>query len=406
MSIILAEIGHGGKGKNLYRKSFPRFDRAKEFSMLNFILVAITFLLPLIIIVSEKRIKLIEWLSPVVCCYGAGILLGNLLGPIWNPKLARSMSEVSVLMALPLLLLSVDLWGWFKLAKTTIISFIILIFSVMIVSYFVGVYYKDHDPEVWKMAGMMVGVYVGGTANLTAIGKILGVREDVFVMLNAVDVVVGGFYLLFIMSFGVKILSRILPAFDHSDSKEDEYDLIHWGKLTLLRKALHSILLLILSGIIVGISVFASRILTGEEVPGVIILGLTTFALLFSFNQKIRHFEGSQELGQYLLLVFCLAVGSLANGSQLISGSWWYFLFCGLIMFGSILLHFLCCFFLKIDRDTAIITSIAGIFGPAFVAPMSQVLKNRAILVSGVTTGLVGIALGNFVGVAVAYLIK
>ena len=374
--------------------------------MPNLIIIAVSFLLPMIIILSEKRFKLVEWLSPVVCCYGAGILLGNLLGPIWDPKLARSMSEISVLMALPLLLLSVDLLGWFKLAKTTIVSFLILIFSVMIVSYFVGIYYKHHDPEVWKMAGMLVGVYVGGTANLTAIGKILGVREDVFVMLNAVDVVIGGFYLLFIMSFGVKILSRILPAFDHNGSKEEDYDLIHWGRLSLTQKARHSLLLLILSALIVGVSILVSKILTGEEVPGIIILGLTTLALMFSFNQKIRHFEGSQELGQYLLLVFCLSVGSLANGSQLMSGSWWYFLFCGLIMFGSILLHFLCCFFLKIDRDTAIITSMAGIFGPAFVAPMSQVLKNRAILVSGVTTGLVGIAVGNFVGVAVAYLIK
>ena len=49
---------------------------------------------------------------------------------------------------------------------------------------------------------------------------------------------------------------------------------------------------------------------------------------------------------------------------------------------------------------------MAGIFGPAFVAPMSAVLKNKAILVSGVTTGLVGIAVGNFLGVALAYLVK
>jgi uncharacterized membrane protein len=75
-------------------------------------------------------------------------------------------------------------------------------------------------------------------------------------------------------------------------------------------------------------------------------------------------------------------------------------------MFGSIILHFACCYFFKIDRDTAIITSMAGIFGPAFVAPMSDVLKNRAILVSGITTGLVGIALGNFVGLFVAWLLK
>jgi uncharacterized membrane protein len=276
----------------------------------------------------------------------------------------------------------------------------------MLVSYLVGTFYKDHDPEVWKMAGMLVGVYVGGTANLTAIGKILGVREDVFVMLNAVDLVFGGLYLLFIMSAGVKILTRILPAFNHEGLDEGEMDLVHWRELNLNKKTLHSILLLLLSGVIVGLSVLVSRLLTGEEVPSIIILGITTLALIFSFNKKIRHFEGSQEWGQYFLMVFCVAVGSLANISQLVSGSSWYFLFTGLIMFGSILLHFLCCFFLKIDRDTAIITSMAGIFGPAFVAPMSQVLKNKTILVSGVTTGLMGIAVGNFIGVAVAYLIK
>lgn len=369
-------------------------------------LAALALLVPFIIIKLEKKVKPIQWLSPIVCCYALGILLGNILGPMWDPALARTLSEVSVMLSLPLLLISVDLLGWFKLAKTTILSFVLLIVCVMLVSYLVGMFYKDHDPEVWKMAGMLVGVYVGGTANLTAIGKILGVREDVFVMLNAVDLVFGGIYLLFIMSAGVKILTRILPAFNHEGLDEGEMDLVHWRELNLNKKTLHSILLLLLSGVIVGLSVLVSRLLTGEEVPSIIILGITTLALIFSFNKKIRHFEGSQEWGQYFLMVFCVAVGSLANISQLVSGSSWYFLFTGLIMFGSILLHFLCCFFLKIDRDTAIITSMAGIFGPAFVAPMSQVLKNKTILVSGVTTGLMGIAVGNFIGVAVAYLIK
>ena len=79
---------------------------------------------------------------------------------------------------------------------------------------------------------------------------------------------------------------------------------------------------------------------------------------------------------------------------------------CLLVMFGSILLHLLICYILKIDRDTALITSMAGIFGPAFVPPMCQVLKNRAVLVSGITSGLVGYALGNFAGLIVAWLLK
>ncbi|MBA2405510.1 MAG: DUF819 family protein [Bdellovibrionales bacterium] len=369
-------------------------------------LSGLALILPFVILKLEKKVKPIEWLSPIVCCYAIGILLGNLMGPLWDLNLARTLSEVSVMLSLPLLLMSVDLWGWCKLAKTTILSFVMLVICVMLVSYSFGLFFKDHDPEVWKMAGMLVGVYVGGAANLTAIGKILGVREDVFVMLNAVDLVFGGFYLLFIMSVGVKILTRILPAFNYVGIDEGEMDLVHWKKLNLKQKALHSVLLILFSGLIVGFSLMLSRVLTGEEIPSIIILGLTIVALLFSFNKKIRHFEGSQEWGQYFLMVFCLAVGSLANVSQLISGSPWYFLFTGLIMFGSISLHFFCCYLLKIDRDTAIITSVAGIFGPAFVAPMSQVLKNKAILISGVTTGLVGIAVGNFAGVCVAYLLK
>jgi uncharacterized membrane protein len=369
-------------------------------------ITALALLLPFIILKLESRVKPIQWLSPIVWCYALGILLGNLLGPVWDLDLARTLSEVSVLLSLPLLLISVDLIGWSKLAKKTIFAFLLLIACVMLVSYTVGMFYRDHDPEVWKMAGMLVGVYVGGAANLTAIGKVLGVREDVFVMLNAIDLVFGGIYLLFIMSVGVKILTRIFPAFNHQGFDEGEMDLVNWQKLGLAKKSLHSVLLILLSGAIVGLSVLLSHLLSGEEVPSIIIFALTGLALILSFNKKIRHFEGSQEWGQYFLMVFCLAVGSLANVSQLVSGSAFYFVLTGLTMFGSIALHFLCCYFFKIDRDTAIITSMAGIFGPAFVAPMSQVLKNKSILVSGVTTGLMGIAIGNFVGVAVAYLVK
>jgi uncharacterized membrane protein len=374
--------------------------------MSTFLVILATFLLPFGIIKSESKIKLIGWLSPVVCCYAVGIILGNVLGTSWNQNVARSISEVSVLLALPLLLFSTDLVGWLKLAKTTVISFAFVIISVMICSYVTGYFFRGFDTEVWKMAGMMVGVYTGGTPNLMAIGKALEVRDDVFIILNAVDVVLGGTYLLFIMSIGVKLLTKFLPAFDFSQADEGDGQILNWDHLGFSRKVVHSLILFILSAFAVGLSIGLSHLLTGGESVSVIILGLTAVAVAFSFSQKIRHFEGSQELGQYLLLVFCVAVGSLASTSQLVSGSWWYFAFCACILFGSISLHFLFCFFFKIDRDTAIITSMAGIFGPAFVAPMSQVLKNRAILFSGVTTGLVGYAVGNFVGVFVAYLLK
>jgi uncharacterized membrane protein len=363
-------------------------------------------LFPYLILRAEKSVKVVQWLSAVVCCYGLGIFIGNVALNFWSTSTAKSVSEFSVLLALPLLLFSTDIPAWLKLAKTTIISFIFVVLSVMLIAFSAGKIFSDADPEVWKMAGMMVGVYTGGTPNLMAIGKALEVRDDVFVMLNAVDVILGGFYLLIIMSFGVKLLGKFLPAFDHESKVHGDAELINWKGLTLRKKVKNGFILTVLALISVLLAVGLSRVITGTESVSVIMLGLTTISVGLSFFGPIRKLQGSQEMGQYLLLVFCIAVGSLANFSAVTINSLWYILFCAFILFGSILLHFLCCFFLKIDRDTAIITSMAGIFGPAFVAPMSQVLRNQAILFSGVTTGLVGYAIGNFAGIFIAYLLK
>jgi uncharacterized membrane protein len=60
----------------------------------------------------------------------------------------------------------------------------------------------------------------------------------------------------------------------------------------------------------------------------------------------------------------------------------------------------------RIDTDTVLITSTAAVFGPAFVPTVAAALKNRAIIVSGLTTGVVGYAIGNYAGIALAYLLK
>ena len=52
-----------------------------------------------------------------------------------------------------------------------------------------------------------------------------------------------------------------------------------------------------------------------------------------------------------------------------------------------------------------IATSAAGIFGPAFAGPVASALKNPAMLITGLTTGLVGYAVGNYLGLALAYLL-
>ncbi len=73
-------------------------------------------------------------------------------------------------------------------------------------------------------------------------------------------------------------------------------------------------------------------------------------------------------------------------------------------LYGNTGVHFLLSWIFKVDADTTLITSVAGIFGPAFIGPIASVLKNKDIVVSGLTTGLVGYAIANYLGFAMSHL--
>ncbi|HAX40892.1 MAG TPA: hypothetical protein DCY10_08470, partial [Clostridiales bacterium] len=70
--------------------------------------------------------------------------------------------------------------------------------------------------------------------------------------------------------------------------------------------------------------------------------------------------------------------------------------------FGAILLHLLFCKVFKIDSDTALITSTAGIYGPAFIVPVADAMKNREVVLPGLICGIIGYALGNYLGIGIA----
>ena len=68
-----------------------------------------------------------------------------------------------------------------------------------------------------------------------------------------------------------------------------------------------------------------------------------------------------------------------------------------------VLARFCLCALFSIDTDTSIITSVAGIYGPAFVGPVAKALNNKEIIISGITTGLIGYAIGNYLGILIGW---
>jgi len=374
--------------------------------MLNQILL-IVFLLsfPLLIMWAEGKSKVIRWISPIIVCYLVGITIGNIPGLSLNGEVLEKTTMISVVLAIPLLLFSANLPVLLKQVRPALFSFFLGITGVIICVLLAYWVFGDRISDAHAVSGMMIGVYTGGTQNMSAIGMGLGVEEETFIVLNSADILISGAYFIFLLTAVKRIMARFLPAYKKgqkgSESKETEQG--SQGKIGTLVQIVAGLAIALA---LVGIATGSSLLIFGELKEPFIILIITTLGIAGSFFPMVRTLPGTFNTANYMLLVFALAMGSMANFSELLAASSLLFWFCGFVVFGSIILHYLLAILFKVDRDTLIITSTAAIFGPPFIAPVAQALGNREIIPIGIALGLIGFAIGNYLGMGLGLILK
>lgn len=324
-------------------------------------------------------------------------------------KLQETINNLMIPIALPLLLFSLNVRTWFRMAGKTLISLVIAVFSVIVVV--VASYYvlRNTIPEANKIAGMLVGLYSGGTPNLASLKLILNVDADTYIMTHTYDTVVSLFYLLFIISFGKKLFRRYLLSYPKS-SLELVYRDISFsengfsGMLKSSRLKSMSIALL-LSILIFIISVALSLLFSKEYQMLIVMLSITTLSIIASVVPFVNKLEKTFELGMFFIVIFSLVVASMADVNKLLNISGSLFLFISLAIFGTTFLHAMLSRFFKVDADTFMITSTSLICSPPFVPMVADSLKNREVIVSGLTVGIIGYAIGNYLGTVLAQLL-
>ncbi|MEL6637239.1 MAG: DUF819 family protein [Bacteroidota bacterium] len=350
-----------------------------------------------------RRLGVDRWLSPVIIAYALGMIVGNLPGFSIDTELAHQFSEVTVLLAIPLLLFSTDIPAWLRHAPQTLLAFGLCVLSGLVASTVVAFNFPLEGFENWMVSGMLVGVYTGGTPNMQAIGMALNAGEEVYVLLNAADIFCGGLYLLFLVSVAHRFLGWFLPDFEGDrglDSTEGSTAGGRWRWLDLG-------MALGLTLLIIGTSLGLVWALTGGlKASSWIILLLTAGSIAASFSPRVRSWRGAFEAGEYFLLMFCVAIGSLSNFQEMLAGSTSIIPYTASVLLLTVALHFALSALFRIDRDTTLITSTAALYGPVFIGQIASVIGNRTLVFSGMATGLIGYALGNFLGIGMAALLQ
>jgi uncharacterized membrane protein len=377
------------------------------------LLILFYILFPAVIIFLTNKFTVLNKIGAVLLAYFFGLVLGNTeILPDNLEKFQETFSGVSVLIAIPLLLFSLNIKEWFRIAGNTFFSGLLITVAV-IISIVSGYYiFMDQLPEGWQISGLYLGVYTGGTANMAAIRTDLNVESDLYITVHTYDMFVSMMFIFLALTVLQKIGLWFLPAYkklnnhDNEDYEKKIVELESYDGLFKKENILPILGAIGLSVLIFLIGFGLMQIFKGDLEFVIGILTITTLAIGFSLIPKINKIPKTFNVGMYFILIFSLAVASMGDLDKMSNISKDIFFYDIYVVFGIVVIGFILSAIFRIDVDTTIINMTALIFSPPFVPVVAEKLKNREVIISGITVGLAGYALGNYIGILMAYALK
>jgi uncharacterized membrane protein len=266
---------------------------------------------------------------------------------------------------------------------------------------------QHHMHDAFAVAGMYTGTYIGGSANLNAVGLQYGVNKDgtLYAAVNAVDNIISTLWIMVTIVLP-PLLYKIFPrnrsvVAQHTDNAA--IDELVSEKESVTVKGI-SLLLAIGFG-----TLFLSNLLN-EYIPQIpSILTLTTLALILAQLPAIQKLKGGKVMGYFLILLFLAVIGAycdiqaLAESGQLamLLLSWVTII----VLIHGILLFSIGGLF-KQDWDIISIASNANIGGTATSAVLATSLGRPDLRLPAILAGSLGNAIGTYAGVLIAEFLK
>lgn len=326
------------------------------------------------------------------------------------------LQSITICIALPLVLFSLDIKKFFTVAKKGMLCMLLACISIIVVTFILHLVFRSSTENSAQYAAGAVAVYTGGTVNFGSIRNAIGITNNDYIVFNTYDSVVSVLYIFFLSTIGRKFFIKVMrmKPFEHNSDDASAIDSatidesVYTYKEILQKKNIPGLLAALgLSAVIFGIS-YALNILVSMYNPSlgmtVMMLSITTLGIAFSFIKKIRNIRKTFQLGMYIIYAFCFSVAASADFKALLNFSLPIFCYVFVSIIAGLLLHAFLSKLFRIDTDTMIITSVSAICSPPFVPAVAASLNNNAILVSGLATGVVGYAVGNYLGNAVYFI--
>jgi uncharacterized membrane protein len=363
-----------------------------------------------------RRFRWAAQLSAVVWILLLAAVASNLgLIPL-ESELYGQLADFTVPFAVALILMKVNL-GELRLAgKGMAVAFLIACVGTIVGVLLAGVLLDPLlqgvlGPDRWKVAGPYTGTYIGGSLNFFALwsGMELG-RPDLFAAANAVD----NLSLVVLLAFWMlvpSLLGHRFPVAEHWHTAEPSPGQAASSpdpEETKPRLDPLHVAALCLAALFV---MWASSEITARWIhpwaPGVpSILVVTTLALALGQVPVVSRLEGAWEVGNLAFYLFFAAVGAMIHLYNAVVLSPVLFAYVLVVIVIHMAIIYGVGRLLRMDVGLLTVASTAAKAGPPLVLALAQSRGWQRFELSGVLVGLLGYAIGNYVGFAVAYLMR
>lgn len=387
------------------------------------LLVFLFLITPILVILIYQKYRFAKKIGTVILAYAVGVITALFLTftDFLTVNQAESLinienliMKISIPLAIPLMLFNSDFKLWTKSLPKTVAALLTGLVAVVIAMISGFYIFRNSGIEDFPgVAAMLTGIYTGGTMNFTALGGALKVDPNIITITLTFQMLVIFPFVLFVTGGGYRFFRWILPFKDPAASLDNQsavkMETVAFERYDrMLHKWVFPRLMLAfgIAILIVGIGVGLAILTTGRMNELVIILTITTLAIAASFSKRIRNLPKTFELGMFFILLFCVSAAAQFDISKIDTSVMNLLYFIITITLISITIHLLLCRIFKVTGDLFTV-AIMGLFcSPPFIPPAVSAMGNKKVLISGVAIGLVGYAVGTYLGVALYYLFQ
>ncbi|HBE9848237.1 TPA: DUF819 family protein [Clostridioides difficile] len=356
-----------------------------------------------------QRYKAIKSLGPALTIIIMGIILSNLKVVPVSTELYGTISTYAIPVSITIMLMSVDLKEMTKLSREPLIAIFVAVLTVSIMAFLFGLVFAEKISEGWKVAGMFVGTYTGGSANLTAIGTGLNVSRQTLAAANAADYVIGVPTLIFMFALPTilknsKKFKKLWPY--HVEESELE-DCQNEEFMESKEWSIKDIAWMLAIGFVVTeVSTILAGYFNSSFSSAARILLVTTISIIIAQLKPVKKLKGNLDLGLFVALFFLCTIGFSVDIKEFLGSTFTITLYCFSIIFASFVFHLSITRLLKIKYQYVILSIVGAIADDPTSALVAASAKWNSLVSVAVVMGVIGGVLGNYAGISVAYAIK